>query len=217
MGRRPAIKQGDTLKDIRTAAFTLFGQHGYDGVSMNAVAADAGITKAALYWHYDSKEALFTDCLSELHALFQLYIFERVNAEKDSGDKLMAIFVGVIALLKDGRIKAGIAGYWLTPGSGLLAEASQLQSQFELTSTRFLATVIQQASDDGKLKMQIPVEDMAQAMISTIEAIALPLRRLSPDEIQPIVGSLAFTFFRAHATGEDLPLRAIGLGKLKTH
>ena len=217
MGRRPAAKQGDTLKDIREAAFTLFGQHGYDGVSMNAVAADAGITKAALYWHYDSKEALFTDCLSELHALFQLYIFERVNAEKEPSDKLMAIFYGVVALMKDSRITAGIAGYWLNPGSGNLAEASRLQTQFENTSTRFIATVIEQAIEAGVLDLVIPIEEMAKAMSSTIEAIALPLRRMSPDEILPLVGSLAHTFFRAHATGKELAQRAIELGKFGTH
>lgn len=212
MGRRPAAKQGDTLKDIRSAAFSLFGQHGYDGVSMNAVAAGAGITKAALYWHYDSKEALFTDCLRELHALFQIYVFERVNAETDPGDKLMGIFHGLIALMRDDRIKAGIAGYWLNPGSGILAEASVLQSRFEKDSARFIASVIEQAIDQGKLTLQIPVEEMAQAIISTMEAIALPLRRLSPDEILPLVGSLAHTFFRAHATGDELPRRAMELG-----
>ncbi len=215
MGRRPAAKQGDTLKEIRSAAFGLFGQHGYDGVSMNSVAQEAGITKAALYWHYDGKEALFTDCLSELHALFQLNIFERVKVATSPGDKLMAIFHGVVALLRDDRIKAGIAGYWLNPGSGVLAEASRLQSDFERTSSQFIASVIEQGIAAGELDLVIPVDEMAQAMISTIEAIALPLRRLSPDEIQPLVGTLAHTFFRAHATSDDLARRAIELGQLK--
>lgn len=217
MGRRPAAIQGDTLKEIRTAAFALFGQHGYDGVSMNAVAANAGITKAALYWHYDSKEALFTDCLQELHSLFQQHVFDRVMAQQDPGDKLMAIFQGMMALLKDPRIKAGVAGYWLDPGSGILAEASGLQRQFEENSARFIAEVIQQGIDLGELDFQISVEEMAQAIISTMEAIVLPLRRMSANEAMPLVGALAHTFFRAHATGDELPQRAIELSKLEAY
>ncbi|MDX1496605.1 MAG: TetR/AcrR family transcriptional regulator [Salinisphaeraceae bacterium] len=216
MGRKPAAKQGDTLKDIRSAAFGLFGQHGYDGVSMNALASEADITKAALYWHYESKEALFTDCLRELHALFQHYVFERVKAEENPGDKLLAVFHGIVALMRDERIKAGIAGYWLNPGSGVLDEASALQRDFEEQSARFIASIIQEGIDEGELVVEIPVEEMALAIISTMEAITLPLRRLSPDEILPLVGSLAHTFFRAHATGDELPKRAMELANFQT-
>lgn len=42
------------------AAKRLFPQHGFDGVSMEAIAAEAGVSKLTVYSHFGDKEALFT-------------------------------------------------------------------------------------------------------------------------------------------------------------
>ena len=50
----------------------LFGEHGYDGITLNALAAAAGVTKPVLYRHFDSKRALY------------LAVLERHRADLDS-------------------------------------------------------------------------------------------------------------------------------------
>lgn len=50
---------------ILEAAFRLFLEQGYHGTSMRQVARDAGITPAAIYNHFQGKEALFVDLLSD--------------------------------------------------------------------------------------------------------------------------------------------------------
>jgi len=45
---------------VLDAAKKLFPQHGYDGVSMEAIAAEAGVSKLTVYSHYGDKDALFT-------------------------------------------------------------------------------------------------------------------------------------------------------------
>ncbi|WP_290648466.1 helix-turn-helix domain-containing protein, partial [Aquisalimonas sp.] len=52
-----------TREHVRDAAFRLFGRHGYDGVSIDTIARAVGLSKGALYWHFDGKEALFKECL----------------------------------------------------------------------------------------------------------------------------------------------------------
>lgn len=213
MGRRPAVKQGETLRDIRTASFRLFGRHGYDGVSMHAVAEAAGITKAALYWHYDSKEALFTDCLRELQALFERHVFSRLVDEEDPGQKLMAVFQGMVALLRDPRIQEGVAGYWLNAATAELKEAGEMQERFETNAAQLIAAAIQQGIDLGELSFEISVDDMAQAIISTMEAIILPLRHMDADDSIRLISSLAHTFFRAHGTSDELAHQAMEIAK----
>ena len=44
---------------ITKAAAKLFAQHGYDQVSMNAIAAAAGVSKANIFHHFESKEGLY--------------------------------------------------------------------------------------------------------------------------------------------------------------
>jgi AcrR family transcriptional regulator len=66
-------KGSQTRADIQEAALSLFTERGYDATSMREIAEQLGITKAALYYHFDSKEAvirsLFTDHLRALDDL----------------------------------------------------------------------------------------------------------------------------------------------------
>ena len=48
-----------TNKDeILNAALTVFSQKGYEGALLRDISATLGITKPALYKHFESKEAL---------------------------------------------------------------------------------------------------------------------------------------------------------------
>jgi len=40
----------------------LFSEHGYEGVSMDAIAAECGVTKPMLYSYFGSKDGLFVAC-----------------------------------------------------------------------------------------------------------------------------------------------------------
>ncbi|MEU8145027.1 helix-turn-helix domain-containing protein [Nonomuraea sp. NPDC048901] len=66
-------KGSQTRAEIQEAALTLFTEHGYDATSMREIAEQLGITKAALYYHFDSKEAvivsLFTDHMRAMDEL----------------------------------------------------------------------------------------------------------------------------------------------------
>lgn len=60
----------DRLTDV---AFAVFAERGYDGASMDDVARAAGISKAAIYHHVASKEALLERGLGRaLEALFAI-------------------------------------------------------------------------------------------------------------------------------------------------
>lgn len=54
-----------TREVILEAAFELFLEQGYHGTSMRQVAGRAGITPASIYNHFQGKEALFLDLLSD--------------------------------------------------------------------------------------------------------------------------------------------------------
>lgn len=49
----------ETRDRIIASAARVFGQKGYQRASLDAVAADAGMTKGAIYWHFKSKNDLF--------------------------------------------------------------------------------------------------------------------------------------------------------------
>lgn len=85
-GRRPY--DIDSLTDV---ALGVFAERGYDGASMDDVARAAGITKASIYHHVSSKEALLerglTRAVDALHA-----ILDEASAEGgDAATRLRAI------------------------------------------------------------------------------------------------------------------------------
>jgi AcrR family transcriptional regulator len=68
-----AGKRGDTRVRIQQVALELFSEQGYERTSLREVAERLGVTKAALYYHFKSKEAIvqsFTeDYFSRVDAL----------------------------------------------------------------------------------------------------------------------------------------------------
>ena len=61
-GRRRAVRE---LKRelILTAARAVFERAGLEGASLRAIAAEAGYTPAAMYFHFESKEAIYAAAL----------------------------------------------------------------------------------------------------------------------------------------------------------
>lgn len=199
MPRKPANQQFDTLKAIQEASFELFGRYGYDGVSIGAIATAADLSKGALYWHFQGKEALYLDCLRRLHSIFDEYIFARMRDESDPTQAVLALFTGAEQLLTDPRLEKGIAGYWLVssgPGTENFAAA---QRQFEQTAQAVIHEVLERGVELGRFDFGGDMEDMARAIILLVEAVVLPLRHMTPNEVRPTLNVLARTLFRAYA------------------
>jgi AcrR family transcriptional regulator len=55
----------DVRAEILAAGTELFVVHGYHGLSMRQIAEAVGVTKAALYYHFENKEALFLAILAK--------------------------------------------------------------------------------------------------------------------------------------------------------
>lgn len=52
------IEQPSTRERIKQVALELFTEHGYDKTSLREIAEHLGVTKAALYYHFKSKEEI---------------------------------------------------------------------------------------------------------------------------------------------------------------
>jgi AcrR family transcriptional regulator len=61
-----ARRRGDTRERIQGIALERFTSHGYDQTSLREIAEDLGVTKAALYYHFKSKEEILDSLLGEV-------------------------------------------------------------------------------------------------------------------------------------------------------
>ena len=60
---------GDTKERILETALELFAQRGYLGTSMNHIACQLGLTKAALYKHYTSKQEILDKIVERMNQM----------------------------------------------------------------------------------------------------------------------------------------------------
>ena len=62
-------KEKNTKEKILEEALKLFAQSGYIGTSMNDIASKLGVTKAALYKHYKSKQEILDSIIEKMNEL----------------------------------------------------------------------------------------------------------------------------------------------------
>lgn len=75
---------------ILEAAREVFVAEGLEGASLRAIATRAGYTPAALYFHFDSKEAIYAEVLQGSLAALGRYVDEAVATARGPKGKLRA-------------------------------------------------------------------------------------------------------------------------------
>jgi AcrR family transcriptional regulator len=63
MTGEPSLDSLETREKILATATRLFAQHGYESTSLSQVARVAKVSKALIFWHFDSKEKLYHSAL----------------------------------------------------------------------------------------------------------------------------------------------------------
>ena len=84
----PRGRRTDTREVILSTALELFADKGYDATSMREIAEQVGISKPALYYHFDSKEDIVRGVLGDQMA--QIEELVAWTAEQPSSPTLAA-------------------------------------------------------------------------------------------------------------------------------
>lgn len=66
---------------ILDTAERLFGSHGFEGVSMSALAKEAGVSKANIFHHFKSKEELYMTVLHRARKRFVSQLLSEANGD----------------------------------------------------------------------------------------------------------------------------------------
>ena len=90
LGKRAAILE---------AAKRMFVSHGFEGVSMDQIAAEAGVSKLTVYSHFGDKEALFSEAISaKCEEQLSTGLFA-IDADTPLRERLLEIGRGFFALI----------------------------------------------------------------------------------------------------------------------
>ncbi len=87
--RRLAERSEASTAALLAVARASFGAHGYSGVALEAVAADAEMTKGAVYHHFGSKDALFEAVFRREHQAMIALVMAKGGKAKDPIDAIL--------------------------------------------------------------------------------------------------------------------------------
>ncbi len=85
-------RRGQGRQLVLDAAIRLFRSKGIRAVGVNAVAAEAGVTKATLYSHFASKDALVAASLNERDIEWQRRLTRHLDHHVGDGEQVLAVF-----------------------------------------------------------------------------------------------------------------------------
>ncbi|MGH1561851.1 TetR/AcrR family transcriptional regulator [Mumia sp. DW29H23] len=125
-------------------AGTLFAERGYDAVSLDDVAHEAGLTRGAVYHHFGSKRGLFVAAVGRAHETVAARVEAAASAEVDLWDGLVA---GCHAFL-DAAADPSVRRLVLIDGPRVLGW-QEWRSLDAATSRQLLATGLRALEDRG--------------------------------------------------------------------
>jgi AcrR family transcriptional regulator len=113
---------GDTRETIREVALQLFSTRGFDQTSLREIAEQVGLTKASLYYHYPSKQALLTAIVSPLVDGWRSVTLD-VDGMAHTPDNVRLVLTKILDVMLENRSLAGIL---LRDPAGVIAAAGML-------------------------------------------------------------------------------------------
>lgn len=82
MARKTKEEAEKTRRRVLASALALFVKKGYDHTTFNDIAARLKLTKGAVYWHFESKEALLVALVDEMLEKFQRQLEAQMPKEE---------------------------------------------------------------------------------------------------------------------------------------
>ena len=186
--RSGPVRSEAARQKILRATASRFAEVGFDHLTIEGIAADAGVGKQTIYRWWGSKSAIVAECLVEGMLLPQAHPI--INTSDIRAD-LAAWLDGVFATLGDpageGLLRSLLAAATDTPEIALRVRTSLIGEQ---TMTGRLEAAIGQAPN---LTADAPLAEIAEALVGTIILRALARSPMSPAESLRLVDAVLGT------------------------
>lgn len=154
-----------TRQQILDASLRLFSERGFARTTVRDIARQAGITDAAIYYHFDSKREVLEALVEERGFLTSLQNLERVEAAMPLREMIVWMSAGAINLMDQNRdflrliIMEGLGG-----DEAALEQYTRLLDLWESA----LIAVLRRYEEKGELRSAEPTDELARQIIYTI-------------------------------------------------
>lgn len=162
-----AARDPDRREKIIEAARRIFAKHGYEGASISMIAAETGLTKAALYHHFESKEAIFQVCSrAGINELIEEVESALARASNDPVERLRAFMLATANRFERRQDSWAVSAaiFWSTKSLMARAELVQPRDHFE----NLLKSIIKAGMDSGDFRADLDISLTGKFLMSVV-------------------------------------------------
>ncbi|HEY8114406.1 MAG TPA: TetR/AcrR family transcriptional regulator [Actinomycetes bacterium] len=148
---------------IRSVAAELFAEKGYGETSLREIAERLGITKAALYYHYPSKEQLLQAIVQPFFDDIRVLV-AHAEQELPSGPALRSFFEAYLDMLLGHRT---VCALFLRDASSIVAIVPLYKEAIHLTRRLNSSIAGPDATDEQRLRTAAAFEVLGVALLTS--------------------------------------------------
>lgn len=182
------VDQSDSRSDntereqrILSAAAQLFPHYGYDKTTVSDIAREAGVSKGAIYLHFDSKEALLSALIARETQSTSLEFLSRIQADPDGGT-IAGVFRAVLHVLNTNEVMGALMRRDRRVFGSLLQRDSSLMAWRGAVNTMFL----EQMQAAGVIRQDADIAITAHIMNILALGLVIMDDYMAPDAIPPV-------------------------------
>jgi AcrR family transcriptional regulator len=163
----PEYKEAAKEKIVQSA-FQVFTKKGYQTATMDDVAKEVGVSKAALYQYFKNKKELLNEIVLSYHNMFREVL--RTAIERQDNHNLADEVQG--ALLKKYRLHHEMLFEVIAIAAHDEEIKQSLKAEYE-KDTALLKELLEKQLKNGKMATQIDSETLAQLFIALYVGMAM--------------------------------------------
>jgi AcrR family transcriptional regulator len=182
---RTARREGrESRAELLTAALRVFARRGYRDAGVDEIAAEAGYSKGALYWHFSGKEELLLSLIDErIDAPMRDMVALLASAPPDQDMSVEATQTFAKQLGEERDVVLLEREYWTVAIRDPELRARYIQRQTELRDA-LAASLEARARHLGTPNLRTSAEDIARMVMTIIGGLAVD-ELIEPGSVNP--------------------------------
>lgn len=142
----PIVSSSKAAARIRAAAIEAFAENGYGGTTTRDIAARLGLSAAAMYPHYKSKEELLFVIAYEGHELTLRWLKDVDSPDSAPAERLRAVVGELARIHATHHARSRVVEYELT---GLSPEHHRMIARLRRSVIRVVRKIVDAGAADG--------------------------------------------------------------------
>ncbi len=115
----PATETSERVRSLLAIGAQIFAEKGYDATSMRDISTAAGVSKALLYHHFVSKDAIYARIAFESTQHLNSFVEARIPADGTAAEKVRAFMVATASFFSQHRAA------WIAASNAFWSERNQ--------------------------------------------------------------------------------------------